>query len=339
MSRRPGALRMVMRSVLFAAALCGSPLAAVRAGPGDALPSWNEGPTRRAILDFVARVTTEGGADFVPVVDRIATIDNDGTLWCEQPMYVQGIFAFDRTRILAAGHPDWKERQPFRAILANDGLTMGLFGEKEIVELLAETHAGMTPEEFNQIVRDWLETAQHPRFRRLYKECVYRPMIELLEYLRSHRFKTFIVSGGGVDFLRAYAGKTYGIPPEQVIGSSTKTRFELDGDRAFLVKLPEVGSIDDREGKANNINLHIGRRPILAFGNSDGDLEMLQYTASGPGPRLMLLLHHDDGTREYAYDRHSKVGRLDKALDQAVRRGWLVVSMKRDFSKVFAFDP
>jgi phosphoglycolate phosphatase-like HAD superfamily hydrolase len=311
----------------------------VCAEPGNDLTSWKEGPTKRAILEFVDRVTTEAGADFVPVVDRIATFDNDGTLWCEQPMYVQGIFAFDRVRHLALGHPEWNEKEPFRAILTNDRGAMGHFGEKEIVEVLAVTHSGMTPEDFTGLARDWLDKAQHPRFHRLFKDCVYPPMIELLDYLRAHQFKTYIVTGGGVEFVRGFAGKTYGIPPEQVIGSSAKTRFELVGDRASLIKLPEIGSIDDSKGKPINIELHIGRRPILAFGNSDGDLEMLQYTASGSGRRLMLLLHHDDAEREYAYDRESKVGRLDKALEEAVRRGWVVVSMKRDFTKVFAFEP
>jgi hypothetical protein len=342
MSRIADAGRIAPRNLLsaFAALMCGMLSGAgVHAEPSNVLASWKEGATKRAILEFVDRVTTEGGADFVPVVDRIATFDNDGTLWCEQPMYVQGFFAFDRVRLLAQGHPEWIEKDPFRAILTNDRAAMGHFGEKEIVEVLAVTHSGMTPEEFTGLARDWLDKTQHPRFHRLFKDCVYSPMIELLEYLRAHQFKTYIVTGGGVEFLRGFAGKTYGIPPEQVIGSSAKTRFELVGDRASLIKLPEIGGIDDSTGKPINIELHIGRRPILAFGNSDGDLEMLQYTASGSGRRLMLLLHHDDAEREYAYDRNSRVGRLDKALAEAVRRGWLVVNMKQDFSKVFAFDP
>jgi hypothetical protein len=308
------------------------------ATPADPLPSWNDGAPKRAVVDFVTRVTREGGADFVPVADRIATIDNDGTLWCEQPMYAQAFFAFDRVKQLAVTHPDLKAKEPYRAILEGDRAAMSTFGEKEIAALLAATHSGMTTDEFNDLARAWLDSARHPRFHHLFKECVYLPQIELLVYLRANRFKTFIVSGGGIEFVRGYAEETYGVPPEQVIGSSTKTRFELVGGKAVLVKLPELNSIDDKVGKPININLHIGRRPILAFGNSDGDLEMLQYTAGGPGPRLMLLLHHDDATREYAYDRKSKVGRLDLAWDEAVKQRWQVVSMKQDFKRIFAFE-
>ena len=252
-------------------------------------------------------------------------------------MYVQGFFVFDRVKQLAATNPELKLKQPYRAILEDDQATMTRFGSHEIVALIAATHSGMTPEEFERMVSAWLNKARHPRFQRLYKECVYQPQLELLSYLRANGFKSFIVSGGGVDFIRAFSEGTYGISPEQVIGSSAKTRFELRDGKAVLVKLPELNSIDDKEGKPININLQIGRRPILAFGNSDGDLEMLQYTAAGTGPRLMLLLHHDDAEREYAYDRTSHVGRLDKAWDEATKHGWPVVSMKRDFKTVFAF--
>ena len=269
---------------------------------------------------------------------RIATIDNDGTLWCEQPVYFQAMFVFDRVRQLADKKPELKEKQPYRAILENDRASMASFTKYDLAALLASTHSGMTSEEFERIARNWLDSARHPRFRRLFKECVYQPQLELLAYLKANGFKTFIVSGGGIDFIRGYAEETYGIPPERVIGSSVKTRFELRDGKAELLKLPELNSLDDGAGKPINIDLHIGRRPILAFGNSDGDLEMLQYTADGPGPRLMLLLHHDDAEREYAYDRQSKVGRLDKAWDEATKRGWPVVSMKDDFRAVFAFE-
>ena len=316
-------------------------LALLVTGPAraaDPLPSWNDGPAKKAILDFVAKVTTEGGPDFVPPPERIATFDNDGTLWCEQPVYVQGFFVLDRVKELAARDPGLTDKPPLRAILEGDRDAMARWGEHELGELVAATHAGMTPEQFITVARQWLDTAKHPRFGRLYKECVYQPQLELLAYLRANGFKTFIVSGGGIDFIRAYAEGTYGVPPEQVVGSSNKTRFELRDGRAALIKLPELNSIDNGPGKPININLHIGRRPLLAFGNSDGDLQMLQYTAAGARPRLMLLVHHDDARREYAYDRDSKVGRLDKALDEARRRHWLVVSMKDDWKVIFPFD-
>jgi phosphoserine phosphatase len=304
----------------------------------DPLPSWNDTAPKRTIIDFVNRVTTQGGPDFVSRVERIATIDNDGTLWCEQPMYFQAFFVFDRVKQLAAEDPGLKDKEPYRAILLNDRSTMASFDHHDLAVLIAATHSGVTSEAFENTARNWLDVARHPRFHRLYKECVYQPQLELLAYLDANGFKTFIVSGGGIDFIRGYAEKTYGIPPERVIGSSIKTRFELQNGKAVLIKLPELNSIDDGPGKPVNINLHIGRRPILAFGNSDGDLQMLQYTAAGPGRRLMLLLHHDDKEREYAYDRDSKVGRLDKAWDEAVQRGWQMVSMKHDFKKVFPFE-
>jgi hypothetical protein len=331
----------IFRSMRVAIAVLGLALAttasAQPAAP-DPLPSWNDGPPKQAIIQFVNRVTTEGSPDFVPPPDRIATFDNDGTLWCEQPVYFQAYFVFARVKQLAATDPTLKVKQPYRAILEDDRATMATFGENEIGALVALTHSGMTPVEFERLASSWLDSALHPRFHRLFRECVYQPQLELLTYLRAKGFKTFIVSGGGVDFIRGYSEKTYGIPPEQVVGSSTKTRFELRNGNAVLIKLSELNSIDNGVGKPINIDLHIGRRPILAFGNSDGDLEMLQYTSAGTGPRVLLLLHHDDGEREYAYDRKSIVGRLDKAWDEAVKRGWLVVGMKRDFKTVFAFQ-
>jgi phosphoserine phosphatase len=306
----------------------------------DPRPSWNDGAPKRAIIDFVTRVTTQGAPDFVRPAERIATIDNDGTLWCEQPVYFQAFFVYDRIRDLAALDPRLKDKEPYRAILQNDLTAMASFNHHDITALIAATHSGMTSEEFEKTARTWLEKARHPRFRTRFTECVYQPQLELLAYLNASGFKTFIVSGGGIDFIRGFAEETYGIPPERVIGSSIKTRFELHDGKAVQIKLPELNSIDDGPGKPVNINLHIGRRPVLAFGNSDGDLQMLQYTADGPGsgPRLMLLLRHDDGEREYAYDRDSRVGRLDKSWDEAIKRGWQVVSMKRDFKKVFVFE-
>jgi phosphoglycolate phosphatase-like HAD superfamily hydrolase len=299
------------------------------------LPSWREGTNKQRILAFVAAVTTPGSAQYVPPAERIAKFDNDGTLWCEQPLYVQGFFIFDRARTLASQDPALAAREPFRAILANDREAMAHFGEQEIGELLAATSTGMTPEEFVQIAAAWIATAHHPRFGRLFIELTYQPQLELLDYLRANGFKTFIVSGGGIDFMRALPNSVYGIPPEQIVGSSAKTRFELRDGRAVLVKLPELGSSDDKDGKPININLHIGRRPLLAFGNSDGDLQMLQYAAGGSGARLMLLVHHDDAEREYAYDRDSHIGRLDQALDEARARNWAVVSMRDDWQSIF----
>jgi phosphoglycolate phosphatase-like HAD superfamily hydrolase len=334
-------MTQVVRPIWLAAVMFGlahPALAHAQTTLADPLPAWNDGKPKRAIIDFVTRVTTQGGPDFVSPAERIAAIDNDGTLWCEQPIYFQALFVFDRVVQLAAKHPEFKEKQPFRAILENDRVAMANFTKHDLAALLAATHSGMTTEEFDLIARNWLDSAHHPRFGQLYKECVFKPQLELLAYLKANEFKTFIVSGGGIDFVRAYAEKTYGVPPERVVGSSTKTKFELRDGKAEVIKLPELNSLDDGAGKPININLHIGRRPILAFGNSDGDLEMLQYTADGAGPRLMLLLHHDDALREYAYDRHSKVGQLDKAWDEALKRGWLMVSMKQDFKTVFAFE-
>ena len=304
----------------------------------DPLPSWNEGVTKQAITAFVARVTNQGGPDFVPVDQRIATFDNDGTLWVEQPMYVQLAFILDRVRALAPQNPDWKGKQPFQAVLDGDMKALAASGEKGLVELMAVTHAGMTPDEFHKIVSDWLATARDPRFKRTYVELVYQPMLELLAYLRANGFKTFIVSGGGIEFMRPWAERVYGIPPEQVVGSSIKTRFEMRDGRPTLFRLPEINFIDDKAGKPVGINEHIGRRPIAAFGNSDGDLEMLQWTTISGGSRFGLIVHHTDAAREYAYDRQSHVGRLDKALDAAALNKWTVVDMKADWKRVFAFQ-
>ena len=301
----------------------------------DPLPSWNDGKAKQSILDFVAKVTEEGSTSFVPVAERIATFDNDGTLWAEQPMYVQLLFALDRVKELAPQHPEWKTREPFASLLKGDVKGALACGEPAIAQILMTTHAGMTTEEFDQIVRDWVGTAKHPKTGRLYTEMVYQPMLELLSYLRANGFKTFIVSGGGIDFMRPWSEKVYGIPPEQVIGSSIKTSFEMRDSKPVLVRLPELNFIDDKAGKPVGIHQHIGRRPIAAFGNSDGDLQMLQWTAAGEGPRLCLIVHHTDADREWAYDRTSAIGHLDEALVEAQAKGWTVVDMKNDWSRIF----
>ncbi|MFZ5865045.1 MAG: HAD family hydrolase [Thermodesulfobacteriota bacterium] len=307
-------------------------------GQVDALPSWNEGPSKKAIVDFVSQVTKEGSPHFVRPAERIAVFDNDGTLWSEQPAYFQLLFAIDRVKALAPSHPEWKEKMPFKAVLDGDFKALAAAGEPALMELLMATHAGMTTDEFVQIVKDWVTTAKHPRFGRPYIELVYQPMLELLAYLRDNGFKTYIVSGGGVDFMRAWAEKVYGVPPEQTIGSRLKLKWELRDGKPALRRLPELDFIDDKAGKPVGIWQNIGRRPILAFGNSDGDLEMLQWTAAGPGLRFMGIVHHTDAEREWAYDRKSTMGRLDKALDEAREKGWLVVDMKRDWKRVFSFD-
>jgi haloacid dehalogenase-like hydrolase len=306
------------------------------AGP---LASWNEGKAKRAIVDFVVKVTKPGSPDFVPVAERIAVLDNDGTLWAEQPMYVQLAFALDRVKALVPQHPEWRATEPFASVLKGDLRTALTGGHKSLMELVAATHAGMTTEEFDEIVRKWIATAKHPRTGRPYTEMVDLPMLELLAYLREHGFKTYIVSGGGVEFMRPWTEKVYGIPPEQVIGSSIKTRFEKRGGKPVLVRLPELFFMDDGDGKPVAIQNFIGRRPIFAFGNSDGDLQMLEWTAAGAGPRFMGLVHHTDAAREWAYDRNSSFGRLDHALVAAQANGWTVVEMKADWKRVFPFDP
>lgn len=306
--------------------------AAQRADP---LPSWNDTAPKQAIIAFVDKVTKEGTPDFVPVAERIAAFDNDGTLWAEQPLYFQFFFAMDRVKALAPQHPEWRDKEPYASLLKGDVKGALAGGVKAMIEIVMVTHAGMTTGEFEQIVKDWLATARHPVTKRPYTEMVYQPMLELLAYLRANGFKTFIVSGGGVEFMRPWTEKVYGIPPEQVIGSSIKTKFELRDGTPVIVRLPEPDFTDDKEGKPVGINNHIGRRPIAAFGNSDGDLQMLQWTAAGPGPRFCLYVHHTDAEREWAYDRPSAIGQLDKGLDEAKAKGWTVVSMKDDWKKVY----
>lgn len=301
----------------------------------DPLTFWNEGAVKSAILDFVARVTKEGGPDFVPAAERIATFDNDGTLWCEQPVQVQIFFGQARLLALAEKDPSIKERQPFKAYLERDLQAMHELGKRGLFEIAAATHAGMTEEEFDREARAWLASARHPTLNRLFTQLTYQPQKELLAYLRENGFKTFIVSGGGIDLMRAFAEEEYGIAREQVIGSSVKTRFEVKDDGTDLLKLAEINSFDDREEKVVNIGLHIGRRPILAFGNSDGDLAMLRYTKTGPGLRLALIVHHDDGAREFVYDREFRLSPLVEALDHADEYGITIVSMKRDWKTVF----
>ena len=332
------------RILLGAAALAAAPalVACASAGmPGrDPLPSWSEGRARQAILDFVARVTTPGSRDYVAPAERIAVFDNDGTLWSEQPVYFQLAFAFDRVKAMAPGHPEWKDKQPFKGLLEGDMRAVMATGERGLVEVVEETHSGLSTEEFSVKVSEWLASARHPHFQRAYSELVYQPMLELLDYLRAQGFKTFIVSGGGVEFMRVFAERVYGIPPEQVVGSSGMTRWTpRAGAQPVLIKEAKVEFVDDGPGKPVGINRFIGRRPILAFGNSDGDLEMLQWTAAGSGARFMGLVHHTDAQREWAYDRTSHVGKLDKALEEANKSGWSVVSMKTDWKRIFTFDP
>jgi len=305
---------------------------------GNSLPSWNDGATKQSILEFVAAVTREGSSDFVPPAERIATFDNDGTLWVEQPRYTQLTFALDRVKAVAPLHPEWKDTQPFKAVLENDMGTLAKIGDQGLAELVLASHAGMTTDEFRKIVTDWLATARHPRFKRPYTELAYLPMVELLAYLRSNGFKTFIVSGGGIEFMRPWTERVYGVPPEQIVGSSIKTKFQMRDGRPELFRLAEMNFIDDKAGKPVGINEYIGRRPIAAFGNSDGDLEMLQWTTMAGGRRFGLIVHHTDGVREYAYDRDTPFGRLDKALDAAALNKWTVVDMKNDWKRVFAFE-
>jgi hypothetical protein len=301
----------------------------------DPLPSWNDTAPRKTIIAFVERVTKQGSPDFVPPAERIATFDNDGTLWAEQPLYFQFQFTLDQVKRLAPDHPEWKTNEPFASALKGDLNSVAASGVKGMLELTEATHAGMTTEEFSKTVTEWFATARHPKTGRPYTAMVYQPMLEVLTYLRANGFKTFIVSGGGVEFIRAFAEKTYGVPPEQVIGSQGKLKFELRVGKPVLVKLPEVQFVDDRDGKAIGIQTLIGSGPLAAFGNSDGDLQMLQWTAAGSGPRLCLLVHHTDAAREWAYDRASSIGKLDKALDEANSKGWTVVSMKDDWKTIF----
>ncbi|RZL91890.1 MAG: haloacid dehalogenase-like hydrolase [Variovorax sp.] len=300
------------------------------------LPSWNDGATKTAIINFVAATTTAGTPAFVEPSARIAVFDNDGTLWVEQPMYTQIVFAIDRVKAMAPRHPEWKTQPPFDAILKGDMKGLAASGEKGLMQVVAATHPGMTTDEFSRTVADWLATARDPRFKRPYTELVYQPMLELLSYLRENGFKTFIVSGGGVEFMRVFADKVYGVPTEQVVGSTGQLQYSLGSDgKPVLMRLPKIDLVDDGPGKPVGIQRFIGRRPIFAFGNSDGDLQMLEWTAAGAGARFMGIVHHTDAEREYAYDRTSRIGKLDKALDTATAKGWNVVDMKRDWNRIF----
>jgi hypothetical protein len=309
--------------------------AALGSAAAEPLASWNDTAPKKAIVSFVGKVTKEGGEDFVPPAERIAVFDNDGTLWSEQPAYFQAFFVFDRIKALAPEHPEWKEEEPFASVLKGDMKGVAAGGEKGLLALMAATHTGMTTEEFTKTVTEWISTAKHPKSGKPYTEMVFQPMLELLAYLRENGFKTYIVSGGGIEFMRPWTEKVYGIPPEQVIGTYGKLKYEVKDGKPVLIKLPEIGLIDDKEGKPAGIQTMIGRRPIAAFGNSDGDLQMLEWTTAGSGARFGLIVHHTDAEREWAYDRESHFGKLDKALDEAKTKGWTVVSMKEDWSTIY----
>ena len=313
-------------------------LAAACAQVNEPLPSWNQGNAKQAIIHFVEQVTKQGGANYVPPSERIATFDNDGTLWVEYPMYTQVLFAFDRVKKLAPQHPEWKTEQPFKALLAGDMKTVGASGMKGLMEIVLATHSGMTATEFAEEAGKWLRTTEHPRFKHPYNELIYQPQLELLEYLRAHGFKTFIVSGGGISFMRPVTEEAYGIPPEQVVGSSVVSEFQVVDGKPELVRMPKIDFVNDKATKPVGINEHIGRRPILAFGNADADMQMVQYTKGGDGLRLALFVHHTDADREYAYDRKSHVGTLDKALDMADKNDWIIVDMKKDWKVIFPFE-
>jgi phosphoserine phosphatase len=316
----------------------GQATAAIDVAKEDPLPSWNEGETKQAIISFVDNVTREGSTAFVPVPDRIAVFDNDGNLWSEQPAYFQLLFAIDRIKATAPEHPEWKAQQPFKAVLEGDMQTLASFGEHGLLELVMASHAGMTVEAFEATVQEWISTTRHPRFDRPYTDLVYQPMLELLDYLRANQFKTFIVSGGGIEFMRPWVEEVYGIPKDQVVGSTIKTQFEIKDGQPQIVRLPEIDFIDDKAGKPVGIYRFIGRRPIFCSGNSDGDLQMMQWTAAGPGSRFMLYLHHTDSEREWGYDRDSHIGRLYKGLEEAQKNGWTVISMAEDWKVVYPFE-
>ena len=307
---------------------------AVQHAAADPLPSWKDTQSKKFIVEFVGKITKEGGADFVAPAERIAVFDNDGTLWSEQPAYFQALFVFDRIKALAPEHPEWKEKEPFASVLKGDMKGVAAGGKEGLMQLLAATHTGMTTDEFSRAASEWIATAKHPTSGKPYTEMIFQPMVELLGYLRENGFKTYIVSGGGIEFMRPWVEKTYGIPPEQVIGSYGKLKYEVRDGKPVLIKLPEIGLIDDHEGKPVGIQTFIGRRPIAAFGNSDGDKEMLEWTTAGSGARFGLIVHHDDAEREWAYDRESHIGKLDKAWDEAKTKGWTVVSMKNDWSVI-----
>ena len=322
-----------LSGVLLMVALCAASVARAQ----DPLPSWNNTAPKKAIIDFVEKVTKEGSPDFVTSEERIATFDNDGTLWVEQPNYTQVTFAIDKVIAQAPQHPEWRGTEPFKSILAHDREAMLRFTIQDFEKVVAVTHSGMSVQKFQEIVKKWLAEAKHPRFKRPYTECVYQPMLELMQHLRNNGFKTYIVTGGGQEFVRAFAGQTYGVLPEQVVGSMGKVKYDYDKDgRPELIKLPEVLLIDDKTGKPEGINMVIGRRPQAAFGNSTGDQQMLEYTGAGDGARLMMLVHHDDAKREYAYGAESKIGTFSDALmDEAKKKGWIVISMKNDWKCIF----
>lgn len=304
----------------------------------DPLPSWNVGNTKKAIVEFVEEVTNEGSQDFIPIVDRIAVFDNDGNLWSEQPMYFQLFFAIDRVKTLSSKHPEWNDEQPFKAVLENDQDQIKTFGTKEILQLVMASHAGMTSEEFEKTVNDWITTAKHPIKNKAYTDLVYQPMLELLDYLRENDFSVFIVSGGGIDFMRPWAEQVYGITRQNIVGSSIKTSFEIEDGKPVIKRLAELDFIDDKEGKPIGIQKFIGRRPVFCSGNSDGDLAMMQWTAAGNGKRFMLYLHHTDSDREWAYDRKSHIGTFDKGLDEAIARKWTIIDMKEDWKVIYPFE-
>ena len=304
----------------------------------DPLPSWNEGVTKQAIIAYVNDVTAEGSENFIPVSERIATFDNDGNLWSEKPAYFQLFFAMDRIKVLAPEHPEWKTTQPYQAVLENDMKTLMSYGEHGLIQIVMATHAGNTVSEFEQIVKDWLATAKHPRFDRPFTDLVYQPMLELMDYLKTNNFKTFIVSGGGIEFMRPWVEGVYGIPKDQVIGSSIKTAYDYNDGNPVIRRLPELNFIDDKEGKPEGINQYIGRKPVFASGNSDGDLQMMRWADSNTLPSFQIYVHHTDSIREWAYDRKSSVGRLDKGLDEANEKGWTVIDMKNDWKVVYPFE-
>ncbi|MEM7462698.1 MAG: HAD family hydrolase [Pseudomonadota bacterium] len=310
-------------------------ISTLQAQENDPLPSWNEGEAKLSIIDFVTAVTTEGGEDYVAPADRIATFDNDGNLWGEQPLYVQLVFALDRVKEMAPDHPEWKDTEPFKSVLAGDIEGVAATGKEGLAKILAATHTGMTSEEFTRIAKEWIETAKHPELDKPYTSLIYQPMLEVIEYLRANDFKVFIVSGGGIEFMRPWTEEIYGIPPEFVVGSSIKTEYMVKDGEPVIMRLAEIDLVDDKAGKPIGIHRYIGKRPIAAFGNSDGDFEMLEYTTSGPGRRFGMIVHHDDAEREYAYDRDSHIGRLDRGLDEGPKRGWTIVSMKNDWKTIY----
>jgi phosphoserine phosphatase len=330
--------RCFIRGLALAGTIAAAAPNASLGAPADPLPSWRAGPARTAIVSYVDRVTRPG-ADFVPPAERIAVFDNDGTLWAEQPIYFQFAFAMERIGQMVARDPALREKPAFAAIADRDQAAMAKLSEKDLMEAVLAVQVGLTTDEYQAVAKAWLKQARHPRFHTPYTALTYKPQLELLNYLRAAGFKTYIVSGGEVQFMRSFAEQAYGVPPEQVIGTNLTTKFELRDGKGVLVAQPALGSIDDGPGKPSNIDQHIGRRPLVAVGNSDGDLQMLQYSASSPRPNLQILVHHDDAAREYAYDRQSKIGKLDKALDEARARGWTVVSMKDDWKTVFAAQP